>query len=574
MLNIPPYAVIPPMTRFFPVRSFRTVPLTVFSKQSFCIAVSCAISTTITAQTITPALSPVLGFQKVATEEGEPELGFGLQPQPPAGNQVPAQAPPLGFGLQPQPPAEGQAPAEVPPLGFGVLAPEGGDPLSPLSVEPIEFPESPDLSLPDDSVDGASPDFVETQTLTSDLERDDSFAANSWWNFPGATLGSAQAPGVISSSNQTFSGFTNGFMPSPYGWDNSLLDGLAFSASLSGTYDSNPSLGLAGANNSGGDFFMTLGGTAAYRSPGREWNYGLNYSGSYNQYFSQSDLSGYNQNAGASLNYQGGPLTASFNLGVGFGSGANRYYQSEVDETSVNYSFNASYQYSPKTILTGNFSQSLTSSDGGFGDTGSFSLSASALWIYSARTQFGPGIRYSSQSGDTQLDRTSIGPTMTVNYLLSQKLSLNSQVGLDFAEFEGGESADTSMSASIGLNYRASELWGMNLSLNSGTQASPSAAGQYEQRTSLRVGYDRRIRRASWNVGVSYENSGFDAPSTVVGGANGSRDFLSFDTSLSMPVFADTTAARIFFRYSDETGGNAIAQGDSYQIGFSLSRGF
>lgn len=398
--------------------------------------------------------------------------------------------------------------------------------------------------------------------------------ASPWWSFPGAAGGVAQIPGILSADSRTFSGFTTG-IPSPYGWDQALLDGFGFSVSLTGTYDSNPSLGYGSPDDSGqGDFSMSLGGSAAYRTSGTDWTYGLNYGGSYNQYFSQSDLSGYNQSAGASVNYDGGPFTASLNLGVGFGSGANRYYESVVDEVTFNYSLNAAYQYSPKTSFTGNFSQSLTSPDGGFAATGSFNLGASALWRYSPLTQFGPGVRYSRQSGDTQQDRTSIGPTMTVNYKLSKKVSLNSQVGLDFNQYEDGETADPSLSAAIALDYRASSLWGMNVSLNSGTQASGYASGQYEQRTSLRVGYNRRIRRASWNLGVSYENSGFEAPDDVAGGANSGRDYMSFDTSLGMPVFANTCSASWFFRYSGQGGGTTGSTGDSYQTGFSISRGF
>jgi hypothetical protein len=517
-----------------------------------------AISGTVFAQFQSPSPDPVTGFTPATELEAAPALGFGLQEA-----TIPTDL------------AEPANPA----LGFGNLAP-----VPPPTPEPVEFPpslemppppESPQPSaLPDPGAGRLDPEFFESLVDPATAPVDDRFATSPWWNFPGAAIGNAQAPGTLSARNHTFSGFTNGFA-SPYGWDDRLLDGIGLSASLTGTYDSNPSLGYGSPNHSdGGDFSMTLGGSAAYRTRGTEWTYGLNYSGSYNQYFSQSDLSGYSQSAGASVNYQGGPLTASFNLGVGFGSGANRYYESVVDELSVNYSLNASYQYSRKTTFNGNFSQSLTSPSGGFAATGSFNLGASALWRYSPRTQFGPGIRYSVESGDTQQDRTSIGPTMTVNYTLSKKVSLNSQVGLDFSQYEDGESADPSLSASIALNYRASSLWGLNLSLNTGTQASGTAAGQFEQRTSLRAGYNRRIRRASWNLGVSYENSSFEAPATVTGGADGSRDYMSFDTSLGMPVFADTCTASVFLRYSDQGRTNINSQQGSFQTGFSLSRSF
>jgi hypothetical protein len=318
---------------------------------------------------------------------------------------------------------------------------------------------------------------------------------------------------------------------------------------------------------------MTLGGTVNYLSRASTWTYGARYTGGYSQYFNQSDLSGYNQSAGASLNYDGGPLTASFNVGIDFGSGANRYYESVVDEISYNYGLNARYRISRKTSLTGDLSQRITSASGsGNSDTESLDLGTSALWKYSPLTEFGPGIRFTSRSGDSSQDRTSIGPTVTVNYQLSKKVSLNSRVGMDFARYEDGENPDPSLYTSIAFNYRASSLWSMNLSLLRDTQASYSSAGEFEEFLALRLGYNRRIRRANWSLGMGWETRSTDDP----GGATSSqadRDYLTLDTALSMPVFADTCSASIFMRYSDQSGASNQSW-DSLQTGFSISRSF
>lgn len=393
-------------------------------------------------------------------------------------------------------------------------------------------------------------------------------------NFSGFQGGLSAAPGIIGTGSRGFSD-NPGALPPGGGLLEDLRDGFSFAATLAGTYDSNPSLGYGSAADSGeGDFFSTLGGSASYLSRASTWTYGANYSGGYSRYFNQSDLSGYNQNAGGSVNYEGGPFSASLNAGIGFGSGANRAYAAVVDEITFNYGLSARYRLSSKTTLSGNFSQNLTSASGsGSSDTSSFSLGASALWRYSALTEFGPGIRYSQQSGDTQLDRSSIGPMMTVNYQLSRKVSLNSQLGLDFAEYEGGESADPSVSAALALDYRASRLWGMNLSLNRNTQADPVRAGQFNEITALRLGYHRKIRRAAWELGVSLESNTSVAPDSLTGGAGNDRDYLRFDTSLGMPVFGDTCNARVFIGYRDQSGGTEDSF-DSLQTGFSISRGF
>jgi hypothetical protein len=517
-------------------------------------------------------------------------------PPVPSGGQGKKAA--LGFGLQPGANSNGvveripQAPGSSPALGFGHSGPNPS-----LLPDPAEFSPSSETPPLMETLDGTllpAPAVLGDRTLSDPPAADgveapaDSFT-KPWRSSPGAGEGGALAPGILSANSRMFSGFTtgipspfgggdslfDGWVPSPYGQDDSLLDGLGFSASLTGTYDSNPSLDFGSPDDSGhGDFSMTLGGSAGYRSKGSEWTYSLSYGGSYTEYFSQSELSGYSQTAGASVNYQGGPWIASFDLGVGFGSGVNRYYQAVVDEVTLGYSLNAVYEYSQKTSFMGNFSQSLTNPDGGFTATGSSNLGVSALWRFSPLTQFGPGIRYSFQSGDTQQDRHSIGPMMTLNYRPSSKLTLNSQVGVDFSEYEDGQTTDPSVSASVGLGYRPSRLWGMDLSLNRGFEASRYASGQYEERTSLRVGYNRRIRAATWSLGVSYEHSSFEAPDDVVDGAIGSGDYMSFDTSLSMRVFANTCAASLFLRYIGQNGSNSSGTGDSFQAGLSISRGF
>lgn len=382
---------------------------------------------------------------------------------------------------------------------------------------------------------------------------------------PGVTGGMVTAP--------------RGFSNAPFGFGQGgvvedLLDGFGLSASVSGTYDSNPSQGFAGPTTAGeGAFFMTLGGTMAYRSKASEWTCGATYSGSYSEYFTQSDLSGYNQNAGAFLNYQGGPFTAGLNVGVGYGSGANRFYAAVVDELSVTCALTGSYRISSKTSLNGNFSQSLTSATGGASrDTSSFNLGLSAMWVYSPLTQFGPGIRYTSDSGNSNQQRTAIAPTLNVNYRLASKVTMNSSVGLDFSQYEGGGSSDPGLTASIGLNYRASDLWGMSLSFLRGQVADPSGAAGFRETNSLRIGYNRTIRRASLNLGMSYEVSGTLANNGVSTGA-ADLNSLSFDSSISMPIFANTTSASLFFRFRDQSGGPANASGFT-QIGFSLSRGF
>lgn len=480
-----------------------------------------------------------------------------------AANQplIPGSAPPvqpaiIPFAVEPAP--------SIVPFALPPSLPDLESPPTP--VVPIAIPSSPGYSI--DGVDFSADDASSANGPPDDSQPSGSslFVPNPWQS--ASAFGVSGSPGLSSSS-----GFEGGWVPYGTMLGESLRDGLGLGVSLTGTYDSNPSRGYGSAQDSGqGDFYMTLGGALSYQSKASTVNYSLNYSGGYNQYFSQSDLSGYNQSAGAGITYDRGPLSAGLRAGIDFGSGANRYYASVVDQVSYSFGLDARYRISPKTSLTANTSQRFTTSSGDGQDTSSFDFGASALWRYSELTEFGPGIRYTSRSGDSGGNRTSIGPTLTLNYQLTRKVSFNSRIGTDFAQYENGGSADPTLSASIGLNWRASSLWGMNLSLNRDAQASYTAAGQFEEMTALRLGYNRRIRRAILNLGLGMETRTPEDRRAAVAGQT-DRDHLTLDTSLGMPVFANTTSATLFMRYSDQNGG-AEETWDSFQIGFGLSRSF
>ena len=385
--------------------------------------------------------------------------------------------------------------------------------------------------------------------------------------FPTAPSGFAALPGAP--------GSITGTAPAG-GLEKSILDGFALATTLSGTYDSNvtqsPGLPLAPVVD---DFILSLGGNVSYLSKAPDWTFGGNYRGSYNEYFSNSEFSGYTQGGSLLVNYDGGRFSATFNGGIDLNRGSNRNYSSAfVTQTSYNAGLTARYRLSPKTSLQGNMSQSFSTASGGdFSDTESFALGATALWKYSPLTEFGPGLRYTYISGSSQTGRTSIGPTLTVNYKLSSKVALNSRVGMDFASYEDGGSADPTFAALIGLNYEASKLWGMNFSLYRDTQADPSLAGAFTEVTSLRLGYHRKVRRAMLNLGVGYDMNRSERPLGVGGGGGDDRDFFSLDGSVGMAVFKNTSFASVYFRYGDQNSSSTNSW-STFQTGFSISRSF
>jgi len=374
------------------------------------------------------------------------------------------------------------------------------------------------------------------------------------------------------------SGFAASSGAAPWsGLGDSLLEGFSAGATFSSTYNSNVMPNQVVTNGSAkDDFILGLGGSLGYKSKASDLTFGGTYHGTYNEYFVHSNDSGYSQGGGLIANYDGARLSVAATAGLDIGRGNNTNYSSNfVEQTSINAGLTARYKLSPKTSLMGNFNQTFTTASGGnYSNTDSTDLGVSALWRYSALTEFGPGIRYTYRTGSTQTGRTSIGPTLNLNYKLSTKVSATSRVGVDFASYDTGATAKPTVSGSIGLTYQASKLWGMNLSLYRDTQADTSQVGGFTQVTALQIGYHRKVLRATWNVGAGYQFNTFEHPGIGVSGLRPDQTSVNVNTSLSMPVFANSCNASVFVGYNDQTGGTATNTYNSVQAGFSLTRSF
>jgi len=342
---------------------------------------------------------------------------------------------------------------------------------------------------------------------------------------------------------------------------------------------------------------FTLSATAGIdENRGSPQNYSSNStfggtsSSSLNQNYNQTNFNRLNRSASLLGNYEGGHLSLSANIGYDFDRQSNNYSSarntSVLETSALNTGLSARYQVSSKTSLTGNFNErTSTTTSGNYGDTSSYTVGTSALWKYSPLTEIGPGVHYmydtntaSSSYGGSKIGRTSLGPTLNLNYKLDVKVSLTSQVGLDFSHYDNGQSADPTISGSLGLNYQASTLWGMNLAFARNVQADPTNVGAFYQNNSLRLGCNRKLLRSTLSLGASYQASS----SIVPAGVRNSRpnsDILSLDTSLSIPLFADKGSASVFVRYNDQTGVNSSYGSignswNSFQTGFTLSYHF
>jgi hypothetical protein len=503
----------------------------------------------------------------------------------PAAEPAPTGAEPSKGKLPPVPAPADSLPNTDATTTPGLPPPDGvqvpGNPLPVASPEKLATDTATPFDLPEDQPanarDGSAQEDPDSVELPSEefTPPDDQ---NAPWTFaPGgfaqqAALGFGGGGAAPSGFLLGNSGIPTTGVPVAEG----IFEGFSIGANLSGIYTSNalssPGEPIAPIQD---DFIIGLGGSISYLSKASEWTFGGSYAGNYFKYVELDSLSAYNQAFGLVANYDGKKLSASMNANVSYDQGVNRFLGSQfVEQTTYNFNLNTRYRLSSKTSLQGTLSQSFfTIGDDSTSDRETFNFSLASLWRYSKLTEFGPGIRYSQISGGGQTGLSTIGPEILVNYQLGSKVSLNSRIGVQFAEYDSGAQADPFISSSIGLNYAASKLWGMNLSVSSGAQAEGSTAETFNQLNSVRLGYHRRIRKATLNLGLSYEVSTQETSDSSVNTAAVDRNFLNISGSLGMPILSNTTFASIFVQYNDQSA-DAQQSWNAVQTGFSLTRRF
>ena len=294
-------------------------------------------------------------------------------------------------------------------------------------------------------------------------------------------------------------------------------------------------------------------------------------SGSYGHHLEDSNYDSMNRSFSASGAYHAGRLELSGNLSQGFSEGSNRYYGEVIRQSSYGMGFTAAYEISPKTSLVSSVSSSWNAPDSGLGATENQSANLSAMWRYSPLLRFGPGIGYSSASGDLQSARSSIGPTLSADYELTRKVSVSGSVGLDFAN-SGNSGTNQTVSSSLEATYRLNRLWEFNASMSRGIQADGGSSGTFREDTALRFGVNHQIRRVAAAVGLGYVHSTYLAPSDSI--QSPGIDYLSIDTSLSIPFSGNRASATVFFRYNDSVSDNEARNWDGFQTGVSVNYRF
>ena len=346
--------------------------------------------------------------------------------------------------------------------------------------------------------------------------------------------------------------------------------GLDLSLGLSGRYESNVT---QVASDEDQDWVYTAKIDIGHLLGNSRWNLGARGNYGYESYQKRDDFSGANYSFALSGGYQSQKLNASLDLGLSSTSGINRIAGGFIEQKSFKSGLSSTYRFSGKTSLDFSWNQtSRESRTQDYGDTSSVTAGLSALWQASPLISVGPGIRYGVRTGYEEEEFTLFGPTVRFDYKLSTKVALNSTVGIDRSD-SPYSSDDTLLNWAIGLNYRASSLWGFNLQAIQDTQATLSTGGGFDQIASYKLSHWRKIRKAQVEVAVTYE----DRSSTdTLSATRVTRDleYLTLSAAVRLPVFRERADMSFYVRQREQTSKNVDLSWDGVQTGLDFTYRF
>ena len=354
---------------------------------------------------------------------------------------------------------------------------------------------------------------------------------------------------------------------------------LDFELGLLSLHDSNVTLGNSrGRIEEESDFLFqpSLKSSFQLGSGSGEWRLGLKGDVTRMEFNEVDRFNITNYSFGFNGGYESGRAKLLFNADYASTGGVNRFVGNIFEQTSVYWRLKGEYTISPKSSLELSVRQtSQESQTSGFADTSATTFLVAVLWQATPLIRLGPGFRYGLRTADAggpqDQELTVVGPALRLDYKLSAKVDLTSNVGLGFADTPSGD--DELLNWQLGLTYRASSLWGLNLSLIRDTQATLFAGGGFDQVSIYRFGYTRKIRSARLKLGVSYEDR---APQGVTRVVSGFRDssFLNYTASLGLPVFGDAVDLSLDFAWRDFDTADTLRSWNGLQSGLSLAWSF
>ncbi len=350
---------------------------------------------------------------------------------------------------------------------------------------------------------------------------------------------------------------------------------LAFSGYAESAYESNPTLGAGSRGASGSDFYFIVGGEVSYQRRFGDVNLESSYYGDYQQYLRNDALSNGYHDMQVALAYEGELASLGLALGASNGSGANAYYQSQVEQFIWNIGLDGSYEISSLTSLRSAYDYSERNASARFAggarvnDNQSHTVSLDALWHYSPLLQIGPGLRFAERSGAGGNRLRAFGPSVNVDYRLSTLVSLNATAAVNWGDYSEGDSPGAFVSSGVELRWAPSDFWSFDLGIERDQQASPTFAGGFVETFSGSLGAQRRVGRHTLRMGLSYHQVEQAGGSRV---PTGDREYFAIDFSVARTIFKDSELS-LFANYRSLSSEESDSE-ESVLAGISLNHNF
>jgi len=344
------------------------------------------------------------------------------------------------------------------------------------------------------------------------------------------------------------------------------LGGLDLTLRLLTLHDSNVTQQSEEAQS---DWLITPSLHASYLLGNSLWELGSRATLERDTYLDRSDFNATNYSLNLFGGYHSDKVVASVTSGIASTAGVNRFTNGFTEQFSYKSGLIARYHFSGKTSLLASWDQRTTESQTtGLGDTSSKTAGLSALWQATPLLSLGPGFRHGTRTGVDDEEFTLMGPTLHLAYQLSTKVKLRSSFGLDESDSPFSKS-DTLLNWSFALSYQASIFWGFDLETIRDTQASLTQGGGFDEITSYKLNYWRKIRRARAALGISYEDrTPTDSLRTDVGIRDSS--YLTLSAALTFPIYKDEADLTLNVLWRDQSALDSRFSWEGLQTGIGV----
>lgn len=358
--------------------------------------------------------------------------------------------------------------------------------------------------------------------------------------------------------------------------DNRFLGGLSLTAKALVVLDDNINQADGFTTSIQDDLITTLGGKASWKGDFRDVSVGIDLDASYDGYADHDEYSGLDYGIELSSAYKGGALDVKGSFGFSSVQGIERYTGTLSDREVADFRLEAGFALSAKTSLEASLllSDSQLSSSGGAAlqDSSRRELLLGVAWQASPLSRLTLDLRSTGIDTETSGSRSTLGPSISLDYQLTEKIDLDARLGIDFADSSVAGITDSMASGGIGLAYQLDPLWTFKLNFNHDTEAVESRAGGFREYSRFRFGVTRRILDLQLDVGWFREDS--DTSGSGAPGSGESLAYEGYDASLSYPLFGGNGKAALFVRCQNNDSNLPGRNWDGNQTGLSLIRNF